>query len=68
MITIERCKAFEEAVLSGDFDEIDAVINEVAAIFASELIGPNDLEYDAVVERQVERLWEMVLLSYEVTQ
>ena len=68
MISIERCKTFEEAVLSGDMDEIDAVINDEAAIFAAELVGPNDPEYDAVVERQVERLWEMVLLGYEVTQ
>ncbi len=68
MISIERCKTFEEAVLSGDFDEIDAVINDEASIFASELVGPNDPEYDAVVERQVERLWEMVLLSFECTE
>lgn len=68
MISIERCKTFEEAVLSGDFDEIDAIIHDEAMIFASELVGPNDPEYDAVVERQVERLWETVLLSYEVTQ
>lgn len=68
MITVERCKAFEEAVLSGDMDAIDAIIHDEASIFASELVGPNDPEYDAVVERQVERLWEMVLLGYEVTQ
>ena len=68
MISIERCKTFEEAVLSGDFDEIDAVINDEAAIFASELVGPNDPEYDAVVERQTERLWEMVLLNIECAE
>jgi hypothetical protein len=68
MISIERCKAFEEAVLSGDMDAIDAVINDEAAIFASELVGPNDPEYDAVVERQVERLWEMVLLGIECAE
>ena len=68
MITLERCKTFEAALEEGDFDEIDAIIHDEVMIFASELVGPNDPEYDAVVERQVERLWEMVLLGIECAE